>query len=587
MRQQFVLSDVIDAICHYQGTNLSMCGYPGMATDPNYRRWDQAVAGIVNEAVRRSNKELEFDIFNEPNGHTKYQTEANLTLFGEVWRRAVLRVRSALPDAVVIGPSIASGGPGIHGWADQKSWLQKFLLLANKTHTLPTVLCWHFTSVNASDMLSQHEEMRVWMKQQSIQNVSRFAHNEAIGPSQILSPAAALSQLAACEYGGVDHLCRACWTDKVSGKSPCWDHSLDGLLTGAVDSVDGVGGAYRANGMEDVKDVNGVDYGNAVAADVTNGGGFSAPAQFEPRSNYFAYKFYADLPYPGYRLAVTRSGPPPAPHPARCQSGPGSGRDWYVKTGGNFSKADGFDDGKQDKCCRRAPTDCVWFYGDDAEADCKAALAKTTAECLGCDGSNASAIGCPTWPVPMPVPMPVPLEGRAQEEEQEEEGKEEGNYKVEHSRRSYKVEHSRRTGSSREEVRSIELMAADTTCVLDEHVDALAVVSALTTSPAAASTSAGSPLKIVVLVGRWSDGSGADTNSTTTIVTLELAGAEIKLGDCFDMQLERVRPSLRSALPPPAVEPLPKVCAKTAAELVLDGLPIKGDEVIRLTLARG
>jgi hypothetical protein len=174
--------------------------------------------------------------------------------------------------------------------------------------------------------------------------------------------------------------------------------------------------------------------------------------------------------------------------------------------------------------------------------------------------------------------MPVPLEGRAQEEEQEEEGKEEG---------GYKVEHSRRTGSSREEVRSIKLMAADTTCVLDEHVDALAVVSALTTSPAAASTSAGSPLKIVVLVGRWSDGSGADTNSTTTIVTLELAGAEINLGDCFDMQLERVRPSLRSALPPPAVEPLPKVCAKTAAELVLDGVPIKGDEVIRLTLARG
>eukprot|EP01047_Picozoa_sp_COSAG01_P070966 COSAG01_NODE_10897_length_2056_cov_2.512519_2_plen_130_part_00 len=72
--------------------------------------------------------------------------------------------------------------------------MQQFLLLANASGTLPTVLCWHFTDSNASVMLEQHDEMRAWMGARNIR-VSKFAHNEVTGPAQTLSPAVALSMV--------------------------------------------------------------------------------------------------------------------------------------------------------------------------------------------------------------------------------------------------------------------------------------------------------------------------------------------------------------------------------------------------------
>jgi hypothetical protein len=91
--------------------------------------------------------------------------------------------------------------------------MQQFLLLANASGTLPTVLCWHFTDSNASVMLEQHDEMRAWMGARSIR-VSKFAHNEVTGPAQTLSPAVTLStvrgrSMLTPELPGI--LCDACW----------------------------------------------------------------------------------------------------------------------------------------------------------------------------------------------------------------------------------------------------------------------------------------------------------------------------------------------------------------------------------------
>mmetsp|Transcript_8426 Transcript_8426/g.25323 ORF Transcript_8426/g.25323 Transcript_8426/m.25323 type:complete len:264 (+) Transcript_8426:452-1243(+) len=61
--------------------------------------------------------------------------------------------------------------------------------------------------------------------------LGRVAHNEIIGPDDTLSPGASVRALAVAERLGLDHECRACWTDEVTGANPCWDMTLDGVLT--------------------------------------------------------------------------------------------------------------------------------------------------------------------------------------------------------------------------------------------------------------------------------------------------------------------------------------------------------------------
>jgi hypothetical protein len=39
----------------------------------------------------------------------------------------------------------------------------------------------------------------------------------------------------------VEHSCRACWTDPVTGESPCDDNSLDALLTDDCPAKDSTG----------------------------------------------------------------------------------------------------------------------------------------------------------------------------------------------------------------------------------------------------------------------------------------------------------------------------------------------------------
>ena len=52
-----------------------------------------------------------------------------------------------------------------------------------------------------------------------------------VGPTEAVHPASNLGFLAVLERLQVEHAARACYSDPVTGQSPCWDASLDGLLT--------------------------------------------------------------------------------------------------------------------------------------------------------------------------------------------------------------------------------------------------------------------------------------------------------------------------------------------------------------------
>lgn len=83
---------------------------------------------------------------------------------------------------------------------------------------------------NASELEGHHATLKAWAKSEGIP-LPPIGHNEVIGPSESLSPAANLAFLSTLERLEVEHSCRACWTDDVTKQSPCNDNTLDSLLT--------------------------------------------------------------------------------------------------------------------------------------------------------------------------------------------------------------------------------------------------------------------------------------------------------------------------------------------------------------------
>eukprot|EP00054_Salpingoeca_dolichothecata_P020891 m.132999 g.132999 ORF g.132999 m.132999 type:complete len:363 (-) comp23793_c0_seq1:37-1125(-) len=183
-----------------------------------------------------------FDVWNEPNAYEKVHClatnqctfDANLTqdAFFKLYDVAFKTAKSILPNSRIIAPSIADGGPEIFGFVDSVfPWLQQFLLHTFNANTLPDVLTWHVSGIHNASLLAEHHQMlREWATAQGIP-LPKIGHNEFMGPPQTLEPAANLAFLSVLDQLKVDHSCRACWVDSVTGVSPCWDNSLDALLT--------------------------------------------------------------------------------------------------------------------------------------------------------------------------------------------------------------------------------------------------------------------------------------------------------------------------------------------------------------------
>lgn len=83
---------------------------------------------------------------------------------------------------------------------------------------------------NASELEEHHATLKAWAISEGIP-LPPIGHNEIVGPSESLSPAANLAFLSTLERLEAEHSCRACWTDDMTKQSPCNDNSLDSLLT--------------------------------------------------------------------------------------------------------------------------------------------------------------------------------------------------------------------------------------------------------------------------------------------------------------------------------------------------------------------
>lgn len=220
------------------GAPLHNCSLPGGPADPGMARWAETVRWTALGAARAGIARPMFDIWNEPNGMRNVGCtgdpgcvyDGNLTQQAShaLYDVAHRTLRDTLPEGRIVAPSLAGGGPGIAGWSSVFLWLRRFLAHAHGAGTLPDVLTWH--TGNWSGLEAQHGELAAWAAGAGIP-LPPIGHNEIIGPRDTLEPAPNLAFLAALERLRVHHACRACWTDGVTRQSPCFDNSLDGLLT--------------------------------------------------------------------------------------------------------------------------------------------------------------------------------------------------------------------------------------------------------------------------------------------------------------------------------------------------------------------
>eukprot|EP00040_Diaphanoeca_grandis_P013218 m.66885 g.66885 ORF g.66885 m.66885 type:complete len:534 (+) comp23740_c0_seq2:83-1684(+) len=278
LRQQYILNGIHygQTDCEWVSLNRKphQCSLPGGPTDRNMSLWKASIKAAAIEAQRVGLPDVSFDVWNEPNGQSKVEClgdskctfDANLTqqAFFEIYDTAYHVVKLQLPTARVVAPSLADGGPGINGFQDVLLYLQAFLRHTHQQGTLPDVLTWHVSDVgaNASMLEDNHNQLKAWALSEGIP-LPPIGHNEIIGPSEAFHPASSLSFLATLERLKVDHSARACYPDPVTNQSPCWDNSLDGLLTDDCNS--------SAGPLQPACDT------------------------LQPRSNYFAFRHYADL----------------------------------------------------------------------------------------------------------------------------------------------------------------------------------------------------------------------------------------------------------------------------------------------------
>ena len=157
----------------------------------------------------------------------------NQLAFFRLYDVAYRAIKAVLPRARVMAPSLADGGPGLYGFQESVfPYLQAFLKHAATAGTLPDVVTWHVSMLgaNASLLAEDHATLHDWASTQGI-TLPPLGHNEIMGPSEELAPAANLGFLATLDRLGADHSCKACYLIVPGGPSPCFDNSLDGLLT--------------------------------------------------------------------------------------------------------------------------------------------------------------------------------------------------------------------------------------------------------------------------------------------------------------------------------------------------------------------
>ncbi len=192
-------------------------GWPGDNGD--WGPWENFIEDIVNDA-NEAGYIFQWDIWNEANLDNWWNpTGDKKARFFETWERAWRKIKSIDPNAEIVGPSTS-------GYANALFTVEEFLTFADTNSVLPDILSWH--SCNVDDITADVTQVRSFMANNGI-TIDRINLGEMVGPTQVTSPGMHVWYFATLEDILIYSACHACWME--DDLSPCWNTSLDGLLT--------------------------------------------------------------------------------------------------------------------------------------------------------------------------------------------------------------------------------------------------------------------------------------------------------------------------------------------------------------------
>jgi Carbohydrate esterase 2 N-terminal len=101
----------------------------------NCSNWTTFIDTVVGDVQASGVKNIDFDIWNEPDGTGFWPRGVDSTQYFQMWDTAVREIRRLDPSAVIVGASFSQYN---------SSFMQTFLSQTKTDGTLPNVLNWHF-----------------------------------------------------------------------------------------------------------------------------------------------------------------------------------------------------------------------------------------------------------------------------------------------------------------------------------------------------------------------------------------------------------------------------------------------------------
>jgi len=217
---------------------------------------DQLIKDVVASGM--TGRDVHWDIWNEPDCCGFWDGHRSQEQYLEMWKRAYKKIRAALPNAVIVGPS-SSGQPS-PGWG----WFNTYLDYVKANNVMPDYISWHELNTG-SDPVNSKNNVASMLSARGM-SVRGYQVNEYGSPSEQTTGDSAW-YIARLERAGIDGA-RANWgmygglydtmgelVVNAGGYKPLgawWVYKRYGEMTGkhigvtGASSVDGVAAADPA-----------------------------------------------------------------------------------------------------------------------------------------------------------------------------------------------------------------------------------------------------------------------------------------------------------------------------------------------------
>ncbi len=192
---------------------------------------------IILEAQRRG-YELDYEIWNEPNGVDKHWSRDDKRFF-ETWTFAYRLIKELEPDAIIVGPAAAN----FYGMTDNSierkgsgRYTEEFLIYAKENNVVPNILSWHELNVDpevrdgninpnpkggATNIVSNVEYARQLIKDLNLtiekiyinEYIPDYAPDVGLSLNEKFNGAFAIQYFSALEEAKVDAALRVSWRD--------------------------------------------------------------------------------------------------------------------------------------------------------------------------------------------------------------------------------------------------------------------------------------------------------------------------------------------------------------------------------------